>query len=344
MSAPAEERGAAAPRKWRPPLGLVVLAILATVAALPFAGLFLAGLFGPQPIDRAGAGVAAPGLAVAAAVAGATLLIGLVFVRTILRPVRELMARTHRIAAGDAAAMRPLAYHGTREMAELASAFLDMARKLKARTDAVQTFARHLSHELKSPLTGIKGAAELLRDGGRDMSEAQREKFLDNILGDVDRLDRLVGRLLELARAEHAGPTGEAASLDAALATLPPERRLVVLVEEGGAVRLPLSAENADIVLKNLIDNAAQHGAATLRLAARRSDRGIVVTASDDGHGISPANRGRVFEPFFTTRRDEGGTGLGLGIVAALVAAHGGTIRLAEAQAGASFEIVFPAA
>ncbi|WP_407922273.1 ATP-binding protein [Aureimonas psammosilenae] len=70
----------------------------------------------------------------------------------------------------------------------------------------------------------------------------------------------------------------------------------------------------------------------------------VFVTASDDGAGISSANRARVFEPFFTTRRDSGGTGLGLGIVVALLKAHHGTIELVEADIGTTFRIQLPSA
>ena len=88
-------------------------------------------------------------------------------------------ARADRPHASDrgrrrAARIRPLDSHGTREMAELSTAFLDMARKLQARSDTIRTFATHVSHELKSPLTAIQGAAELLRDADDDMEPAKR--------------------------------------------------------------------------------------------------------------------------------------------------------------------------
>lgn len=118
----------------------------------------------------------------AIAILGGTLLIGLIFLRTVSRPIYALMERTKRIAAGDRAAIRPLDHHGTREMAALSDAFLDMAEKLHARSDSIQTFATHVSHELKSPLTAIQGAAELLRDSGSAMDEAERRRFSDNIV------------------------------------------------------------------------------------------------------------------------------------------------------------------
>ena len=93
-----------------------------------------------------------------------TLLIGFLFHRTITEPMRELVERTNLIGKGDRDALRPLKRHGTSEFARLSQSFLDMARRLNTRSSFISTFATHVSHELKSPLTSIQGAAELLRD------------------------------------------------------------------------------------------------------------------------------------------------------------------------------------
>ncbi|CCV10560.1 Sensor protein [Mesorhizobium sp. STM 4661] len=278
----------------------------------------------------------------AIAILGGTLLIAFVFLRTVSRPIYALMERTKRIAAGDRTAIRPLDHHGTREMAELSAAFLDMAEKLHARSDSIQTFATHVSHELKSPLTAIQGAAELLRDSGAAMDEAERQRFSNNIVTDAGRLNLLVRRLLDLARAENLAPSGETTSIGAALALLPVDNRLAVQIEAGGDIGLRISGENAAIVLANLIDNSARHGAAAVSLTASSADGKATILASDDGAGISPSNRDRIFEPFFTTRRDSGGTGMGLGIVLALLKAHDGTIRLVDSAPGTRFEITLP--
>lgn len=275
---------------------------------------------------------------------GGTLFIGLIFLRTVSRPIYALMERTKRIAAGDREAIIPLDHHGTREMAALSDAFLDMAEKLHARSDSIQTFATHVSHELKSPLTAIQGAAELLRDSGSAMDEAERRRFSNNIVTDAGRLNLLVRRLLDLARAENLAPSGESTSVGAALALLPAEDRLAVRVEAGGDIGLRISAENAAIVLANLIDNSARHGATLVSITAAITDGKAIVQLSDDGAGISPSNRARIFEAFFTTRRDSGGTGMGLGIVLALLKAHDGTIRLVDSERGTRFEIILPAA
>lgn len=279
----------------------------------------------------------------AIAILGGTLLIGLVFLRTVSRPIYALIDRTQRIAAGERDAIRPLDHHGTYEMAELSAAFLDMAEKLQARSDSIQTFATHVSHELKSPLTAIQGAAELLRDSGNAMDDEERRRFSNNIVTDAGRLNLLVRRLLDLARAENLAPSGETTSVRSALALLPVDTRLKVDAGVGGDLALRISAENAAIVLANLIDNSARHGATLVSITTTSAGGRAIVEVSDDGAGISPSNRARIFEPFFTTRRESGGTGMGLGIVLALLKAHDGTIRLVDSGRGTRFEIVLPA-
>ncbi|MEL7140050.1 MAG: ATP-binding protein, partial [Pseudomonadota bacterium] len=109
-----------------------------------------------------------------------------------------------------------------------------------------------------------------------------------------------------------------------------------------------ITEEALGILVDNLARNAAEHGATQLRIVARQGASGgdgarssVHLAFSDNGRGISPANRARVFEQFFTTRRADGGTGLGLSIVRAVLASQGGAIALggADAEAGAVFEI-----
>lgn len=283
-------------------------------------------------------------LLAAITVLGTTLLIAFVFVRTISRPIHHLIDRTARIAAGDRKALHPLKHHGTEEMAELAAAFLDMARKLQARSDTIKTFATHVSHELKSPLTAIQGAAELLRDAGDDMDQTTKTRFYDNIVADADRMTRLVRRLIELARAESITPTSVTSSLAEVMNMLEPSPLLSMQIDGGPDVRFRMSTENAAIVVANLVDNSLRHGAKRFLLSAMAADGSVTISATDDGVGVSPSNRARIFEPFFTTRRDTGGTGMGLGIVAALVKAHDGALHLVNTESGARFDIQLPAA
>jgi signal transduction histidine kinase len=286
-------------------------------------------------------------IAAGIAVALTTLLIGFVVSRTITSPMHELIQRAVRIGRGDRDAFRPLAHYGTRDFAELSQHFFDMAEQLARRSDYIANFSAHLTHELKSPLTSIKGAAELLLDSlaGRSSSltRAEQEKFLSNILGDTDRLETMAQRLRELARAETTAQN-ERTTLAIVIGRLR-DRFPDASIETTGCVdrSVAMSAETAQIVLTHLADNAFRHNARRLVLDARSDGETIVVTASNDGDPISPHNRERIFDAFFTTRRDSGGTGMGLAIVRAIMTSHGGTIAQSPEQAGVSFELRFPA-
>ncbi|WP_400770786.1 ATP-binding protein [Methylosinus sporium] len=280
------------------------------------------------------------------------LLIGFVFQRTITRPMRELMRRTAAIGRGDRSALRPLAHHGAMEIAQLSQSFLDMAANLQNRSDFIATFAAHVSHELKSPLTSIQGAAELLRDdldpSAHGMRANDRRRFLDNIISDAGRLTAVVQRLRELARAE-ATPTSGMTTIADAMADFRSGFETLVIEANGDLDRLiQISAESASITLSHLADNAARHGATHLTITADTRGENLCVMVHDDGSGVSRANRDKIFDSFFTTRRDSGGTGMGLAIVRAMMQAHGGSIALAEdgdgELSGAAFVLTIPLA
>ncbi|RZJ76480.1 MAG: ATP-binding protein, partial [Brevundimonas sp.] len=93
-----------------------------------------------------------------------------------------------------------------------------------------------------------------------------------------------------------------------------------------------------------LLENSRQAGAAAVAITARDSEGHLLITVSDDGPGIAAADRDRLFEPFFTSRRAMGGTGLGLPIARSLLQASGGDVRLTAAKPGASFEVCLPLA
>lgn len=282
----------------------------------------------------------------AVSVLAAAAALGLVLHRTINSPVRDLLHLARAVAGGDRQALRPGRRQGTREFADLSRGLVAMAARLVARSDAVSSFAAHVSHELKSPLSAIRGAAELLRDDVDEqaMSAEQRRLFLDNITSDATRLGALLVRLREMALAETGGSAGETA-----VASLLPALRLrfsTLIIDAAGntGAVTALSAEVAGIVLSHLCDNAVRHGAHRVDLQAHRQAGRLMLEVRDDGAGISPGNRARVFDAFFTTRRADGGTGMGLAIVRALLSAHGGAITLAETAAGTCFVLDVPLA
>jgi signal transduction histidine kinase len=124
------------------------------------------------------------------------------------------------------------------------------------------------------------------------------------------------------------------------------EQGLAVTVDETGS-RAPVAidGDTLDSVLSNLLDNARQHSGRDVQvwLGARLDEDSVVLTVRDNGPGISDANAARVFEPFFTTARSQGGTGLGLAVVRALVRAHGGDVWLGNSgEHGSTFHVRLP--
>ncbi len=326
--------------KWRPPLALIVYAVLLTVMTLPMLTIIW------FRVVRAASGAMAPAeIATLAAVLILTLGVAYVLTRTLTVPINALIARTDEIARGGRSAIRPLEIYGTREVATLSQSFLDLAGKLVDHSDYVRSFAAHVSHELKSPLTSIKGAAELLRDDDADhpMSPEQRDRFLLNIIADTERLDRLLARLRDLAKAE-LPPEQDSTSLRDIVAQL--EMRfhpLSVISQASADEMLALPGEAAGIIFVNLAENAFQNGATILAIEASDEGRRTTIQVRDNGRGIADGNRDRIFEPFFSTRRDDGGTGMGLGIVRAMLASHGGSIELLDtSKDGTTFQIGLP--
>lgn len=266
---------------------------------------------------------------------------------TISRPIHQLIARTRLVSGGTRDAMRPLEKPGTREMEMLSQSFADMAQSLQERSQYIRDFATHVSHEFKTPLTAIQGAAELLHEHFDDMSAGEKTKFLQNIVADSERLRHLVTGLLELARADNAEPSVELLAVVPALRAMKAkydEQDMLVIQDNAGAATVGMSSDNFDMVFSNLLENARQHGATRVRIDVARDGGRVAIGFADDGAGIPAANRQRIFTPFFTTRREQGGTGLGLGIVKSILDAHKGRIELADAATGTKFIMTLPVA
>lgn len=272
------------------------------------------------------------------------LMLGFFFIRLVNRPVADLIGWTRAVSAGARPGETRLARRGTREIAQLADSFEAMAESLHHRSEYIATFAAHVGHELKSPLTTIQGAAELLRD--QPMSEAERGKFLGNIIHDADRLTLLLNRLRDLARAENV-PMGGSTTLGELAAELRLAHPGIALnIALGGALPLAMAGEKLTIILGHLIDNSSAHGADTVTISAEvgadEPGGGVALDIIDNGRGISPGNREKIFDAFFTTRRESGGTGIGLEIVKSLLQSHKGAITLIPAETGAHFRITLP--
>ncbi|MEA3065354.1 MAG: two-component system, OmpR family, sensor histidine kinase ChvG, partial [Sphingomonadales bacterium] len=211
--------------------------------------------------------------------------------RGISRPIEALSEATQNVARGPVAVPEPPATAAV-EIRTLYLNFAAMADRIERRSRYLKDFAASVSHELKTPIAGIKGALELLAEHP-EMSEEERSRFLANAGADADRLSHLLRRLLDLARADMAAAP-EDASTDAAGPAL---RVADAHRHEGFAIalqldRLPVAAAPAELleaVLETLVENSRQAGATRVAIEGRAAAGKVRLLVRDDGPGIPPA-------------------------------------------------------
>lgn len=322
-------------RKWRPSLWFVLGGALAGTLALSLAGLVVFRYLGPA----IGFGEAA--ILVSLVIGLLTAILWFLLWRLLLRPITALAAYASAVRTAPATQVPPPARFGTRELRDMGASVIDMAATLSNREATIRSFTDHVTHELKTPVSSIRAAAELLEDGG-GLSTADR-RLAARILGACAQMQTQLEALRDVAAAREADHHGQT-RLDDHLVPLGAAHPGLSLTVRNGAVALPLSARGLAIVLGHLIGNSAAQGARRVELAAEADGAGPVLHVSDDGPGISEGNAPHVFEPFFTTRRDAGGSGMGLTIVANILQAHGARITLSPSRRGAVFRIDFPPA
>ncbi|MGC9334138.1 MAG: HAMP domain-containing sensor histidine kinase, partial [Anaerolineae bacterium] len=247
------------------------------------------------------------------------------------------------------------------ELGQLSRTFNDMTERLRAARQMQADFVANVSHELRTPLTAVKGTVETLRDGAVDDPEV-RDRFLETVEAETDRLIRLVNDLMVLSRAD-----AEALNLRREPVDLPDLARGTVsrLAQQAGAKGLDLvvespphlppvlaDADRIEQVLVNLLDNAIKYSptgrTVWVRLVADPEGK-VHVQIQDEGIGIPAAELNRIGERFYRTdrarSRAEGGSGLGLAIARALVEAHGGRLWLESGEGrGTVVTFALPAA
>jgi signal transduction histidine kinase len=222
------------------------------------------------------------------------------------------------------------------------------ARLEKERADLITTMA----HELRSPLTGVKGFTAALLDRWEVFEDEQKKVILESVHHDTDRLARLVSELLEVARIS-AGRLPLAASATDPVACVHAVARSVsagtdrsVEVQvEGDDLQVHADPDRLVQVLTNVLENAIRHGeGAVTVIVAPYDEDAVLVAVEDEGRGIAPDQRSRVFTKHWRSG-SRGGTGLGMYVAHGLVTAHGGSIEVRDAASGgARVEIVWPRA
>ncbi|MGH3509925.1 MAG: ATP-binding protein [Nocardioidaceae bacterium] len=220
----------------------------------------------------------------------------------------------------------------------------------RERSDLVATVA----HELRSPLTGVKAFVSNLLTKWDRLNDEQKKMMLETVKSDSDRLARLISELLDVARIDtgrlsmYPQPTDFAAAVDTVLGTAHVATgRDITFSVDGYLAPVYADQDKLTQVLTNLVDNAIRHGAGRVRLHAspiKGADPfpGVLLHVDDEGDGISPSIRSRVFTKFWK-HGTRAGTGLGMYIIHGLTNAHGGTVDIDDApDGGARITIRWP--
>ncbi len=265
-----------------------------------------------------------------------------------LAPVEAIRGRVAEVQGTSELNARVPVPEGDDEIARLAVTMNAMLARLEVGSDRQRRFVGDASHELRSPLATIRAAHEVaaLHPDTRDW-----ETTSDDVLAELDRLDRLVADLLLLARADEHGLRLRRVDVDLEDLLSQEAQRLrklggLVVLSTAPPVRTQGDPVQLGRVVRNLVDNAARHAQARVELRLKVHGDKVHIEVEDDGPGIPEAERERVFERFVrldeSRTRASGGTGLGLAIAREISAAHGGSLHVGAGAGGALLVLVLP--
>jgi two-component system sensor histidine kinase BaeS len=284
----------------------------------------------------------------------AAALVAAFLARRLTRPVAAMQVTAGRIADGDLAARVDTSHVGRDELGSLARAINRMAEELEAARRHERTFLLSVSHDLRTPLTSIRGYAEAITDGtvrGDAVGHAG-----EVIQAEARRLERLVADLLDLARLDAhefsltPHPVDARAVVIEAVDAFRPaahEIGVVLDVSQGQPIAADTDAERLKQIVANLVENALKYAEHRVAVGVTTSNGSFVVRVDDDGPGITGEDLPHVFERLYTSRTVPGrrvGTGIGLAIVRELASAMGGDAQVERLEgAGTRFVVTLPA-
>lgn len=278
--------------------------------------------------------------------------------RRINRPLKEIGEGAHRFAAGDLSYRLNIQSPG--EIAVLAESMNQMAGQLKKLESIRSDFVANVSHELKTPITAIKGFIETLKEGAIEDPENARH-FIEIISKHSDRLGEIIEDLLSLSRIEQEsekdGIQLERDSINTiinAAVTMcmskAGERGIEIDIASGDDLEINMNSALLEQAIINLIDNAIKYsdGGKKIVIESSHQNGEVLISITDQGYGIPKNHQARIFERFYridkSRSRSLGGTGLGLAIVKHIVSAHNGRITLeSKPGSGSKFTIHLPA-
>lgn len=281
-------------------------------------------------------------LAAAATTTIAAAALGVWAARRVLKPVNEVSTAAARIASGDLSAR--LEPQTDPDLEQVVTSFNAMVDALQARIERDARFVSDVSHELRSPLMTLAASASVLERSSRDMPARQREA-IQLIVDEIARFQEVVEELLELSRVEagvdplEVEPVRVGELLVNVTARYRSDPLVVEIDPSVGQEPVLLDKRRIERILVNLLDNARVHAGGAVRVAARRDDGHLVLEVDDEGPGIPPEERPRIFDRFYRgaasgRRSADSSAGLGLALVAEHVRLHGGSVRV-ESRNGA---------
>ncbi len=286
------------------------------------------------------------------------LAIALILTRIIARPIRELDVAIRQLGSADFS--RPIKVTGPDDLQYLGERLDWLRRRLTELEAQKNRFLRHISHELKTPLTALREGAELLHDEVGGPLAPQQKKVVGILRDNSVKLQRMIEDLLDYQRALHAAATLERqpVRLEALLREVADAHALEALAKRQtvefamqpsvAATSIDADGEKLRTVFDNLVGNALKFTPEGGRISIELTEdaESVSVAVSDNGPGVPPDERRSIFDTFFRGRaQGQGrveGSGLGLAIAREFVQAHGGTIGVASGAGGSRFSVVLP--
>lgn len=264
--------------------------------------------------------------------------------KVITRPVIRMKEATEKLSRGDHSVRLQL--NGDDELTELGKAIQRLANDLEYLKKGRREFLSSISHELRSPLTYVKGYADIARRP--DLAEKERDHYLSIIYEEAENIQRLVQDLFELAQLDENAfqIQKEVVNLSSffnkvceRMAPAFQAKRIALISDCSAELTVQLDLKRFEQVMINLLDNALKHSkeGTSVVIKARKEEAKIKISVQDEGSGIPEQDLPHIFERLYrvdkSRSRMSGGAGLGLAIVKEIVEAHGGTI-MAESEVG----------
>jgi two-component system OmpR family sensor kinase len=293
----------------------------------------------------------------------ATVVVALVVFNPARRRLSALEQAAQRLGEGDLSTRAPQA--GGDEIARVAAAFNRMAGELEVRDAALRNsdslrrqMMADVSHELKTPLTAMRGYIETLRMPDIALDSERRERYFETIDRETRRLERIVKDLLDLARYEQGGVVLQRRLFDierlfqnvAGRHEREAQAKSVTISiqVEAKADQVVADPDRVEQAIENLVANALRHtpSGGTITLSATQADGTATLSVSDTGSGIAPIHLPHVFDRFYkadaSRAAESAGSGLGLSITKAIIERHGGTIRVVSQPGQTTFIVQLP--